>query len=159
MDDTGWDVGVGGVVIQDGRVLLVRYAYGSRQGRWTLPGGYAEQGERLDQAALREVLEETGLQAAIEGVVAVRSRSISASQSRGAVWVGFRMRPLAGSPVPDGYEVDQARYFDADELRALDPVLELSRQVALAALQADGGLAETPIPGASGPAYIAFLAS
>jgi ADP-ribose pyrophosphatase YjhB (NUDIX family) len=56
-----WDVGVSAIVVRDERVLFVRYAYGDRKGLWTLPGGYAQHDETLDQAALRELREEAGL--------------------------------------------------------------------------------------------------
>ena len=57
VDDKQWDVGVSAVVVRQGKVLLVRYAYGNRRGMWTLPGGYSNHDETLDQAALREFQE------------------------------------------------------------------------------------------------------
>jgi 8-oxo-dGTP diphosphatase len=54
-------VGVGAVVVQDGRVLLVRRGTEPLKGRWTLPGGLLEVGEGLTAGVIREVREETGL--------------------------------------------------------------------------------------------------
>lgn len=54
-------LGVGGIVIQQGRVLLVRRASEPLKGEWSIPGGLVELGERLVDAVKREVLEETGL--------------------------------------------------------------------------------------------------
>ena len=54
-------LGVGGVVIHDGRALLVRRASEPLKGEWSSPGGLLELGEKLVDAVKREVLEETGL--------------------------------------------------------------------------------------------------
>lgn len=57
-------VGVGGVVIHDGRVLLIRRGKEPLRGRWVIPGGTVELGETLEQALVREMREETGLEVA-----------------------------------------------------------------------------------------------
>lgn len=54
-------VGVGAVVVRDGRALIVRRAHEPRKGEWSLPGGMLDLGESLVDAARREVREETGL--------------------------------------------------------------------------------------------------
>ncbi len=54
-------VGVGAVVVHEGRVLLIRRGKPPLFGRWVVPGGTVELGEGLEQALVREVLEETGL--------------------------------------------------------------------------------------------------
>ncbi len=55
-------VGVGAVVVDDGRVLLVRRGSEPLKGHWTLPGGVLEVGESLAEGVVREVREETGLE-------------------------------------------------------------------------------------------------
>ena len=54
-------VGVGAVVVRNGRVLLIRRAKPPRQGEWSLPGGLQKLGETVFEAAHREVMEETGV--------------------------------------------------------------------------------------------------
>jgi len=54
-------VAVGGVVVHDGQVLLIRRAKEPSLGQWSIPGGAVETGEKLKDALRREILEETGL--------------------------------------------------------------------------------------------------
>ncbi len=150
-----WDVGVSAIVVRRGKVLFVRYAYGSRRGMWTLPGGYAEHDETLDRAALRELREESGLAGEARGIVSVRTR---VTKEGGAVFVGFRVRCDEGEPAPDNYEVDAARFLDRQEILALDSVMELSRQIALAVLdRPELELVETDIQGKSSDTYKAYI--
>jgi ADP-ribose pyrophosphatase len=54
-------VGIGAVVIRDGKVLLIRRGVAPGKGLWAVPGGSLELGETLQQGAEREILEETGI--------------------------------------------------------------------------------------------------
>jgi len=67
-------VGVGGVVIRDSRVLLVRRAHEPLAGRWSIPGGRVEWGETLQQAVVREMREETGLDVSVGPLLEVVER-------------------------------------------------------------------------------------
>jgi len=62
-------VGVGGVVIREGAVLLVRRAAEPLAGQWSLPGGAVEVGETLEEAVVRELGEETGLRVRVVALV------------------------------------------------------------------------------------------
>jgi 8-oxo-dGTP diphosphatase len=55
-------VGVGAVIVHQGRVLLVQRGREPMKGRWTIPGGLVEIGESLHEAVVRETREETGLE-------------------------------------------------------------------------------------------------
>jgi ADP-ribose pyrophosphatase YjhB (NUDIX family) len=62
---------VGSVVVHGDRVLLCRRAIAPRQGLWTLPAGFLELGETLEEGAAREALEEAEAAIAIDGILAV----------------------------------------------------------------------------------------
>jgi len=69
-------VGVGAVIVENGRVLLARRGRPPLQGQWSLPGGVVELGETLRAAAEREALEETGLVVEAGEVLEVLDRII-----------------------------------------------------------------------------------
>jgi mutator protein MutT len=94
-------LGVGGVIIDDNRVLLVRRANPPLQGEWSIPGGLVEVGETTRQALVREVLEETALHVEVTGLVEVFERILQDEQSRVRyhyVLLDYRCRVLGGEP-------------------------------------------------------------
>lgn len=69
-------VGVGGVVIDNGRALLIRRASEPLRGEWSIPGGMLELGETLEQGVARELLEETGLHVRVLELIEVFERIV-----------------------------------------------------------------------------------
>jgi len=67
-------VGVGGIVLVDGRVVLVKRGHAPLAGEWSLPGGALELGETLEAGVAREILEETGLVVDVGPLVGVFDR-------------------------------------------------------------------------------------
>jgi ADP-ribose pyrophosphatase YjhB (NUDIX family) len=65
---------VGAVVVQNGKVLLVKRKYEPLAGQWSLPGGAVEIGETLEGCLVREMLEETGLEVSVGPVIEVFDR-------------------------------------------------------------------------------------
>ena len=149
-----WDVGVTGVVVRDDKVLFVQRNYEPSKGTWTLPGGFAEHTETLDEAVKRELREETGIDVAVKGVIAVRTRY---TDKHGAVLIVFRCQLVSGTAQADNYEISAAEFLDAEQIRALEPIFPLSRELGLRALENDSdGLIEYDIPPSTSAAWKAF---
>lgn len=67
-------IGVGGVVIADERVLLIRRAHAPLKGQWSIPGGTLEVGETLIEGVRRELAEETGIEVRVLEIIEVFER-------------------------------------------------------------------------------------
>jgi len=70
----GYSIGVGGVIIHDNKVLLVKRVRGEDTGEWAIPGGFVEHKEKIEDAIVREVKEETKVKVKVDGLIAVRNR-------------------------------------------------------------------------------------
>lgn len=97
---------VGSVVSEGGRVLLCRRAINPRRGFWTLPAGYMELGETVEEGARREAWEEARVKLALEGILAVYSIA-----RIGQVQVIFRAG-LAEPGHEPGPESLETRFFE-----------------------------------------------
>ena len=141
-------VAAGGAVINDGRVLLARKAQEPALGKWTLPGGFVEEDELLEDAVVREVREETGVAAAVERLVAVRSTVAARGHD---TYIVFALAYLGGEPRADGVEIAEVAWFDLDRLTADADVAAYTVTVATAALGSkDAGLVRRPYVRATG---------
>lgn len=103
-------VGVGGVVIRDGRALLVRRGKPPLFGRWVVPGGTVELGETLEEALVREMREETGLEVVAVEVLTVFDRI--ERDGEGVLYhyviVDYRCRWVSGEAVAASDALDVA---------------------------------------------------
>jgi 8-oxo-dGTP diphosphatase len=92
-------VGVGGVIVRDGRALIVKRAHEPRKGEWSLPGGLVELGETLVEAAKREIREETGLEVEVGEVIEVfdRVHHLDGRVRYHFVIVDYLCRPTGGT--------------------------------------------------------------
>jgi 8-oxo-dGTP diphosphatase len=130
-------VGVGGVVVRDGRVLLARRGKEPLYGRWTVPGGTVELGETLEEAVVREMEEETGLRVEPVEVLTVFDR-IEREGERVTyhyVIVDYRCRWRSGEPRAASDALDVA-WASAEELPGYDlppKALEVVRDALLRA--------------------------
>jgi 8-oxo-dGTP diphosphatase len=111
-------VGVGGVVLDGSRVLLIKRGNPPLKGQWSLPGGGVEVGETLEQAVAREVLEETGLTIEVGPIVEVLdriSRDVDGRVDHHFVLVDFVCR-AAGGEVRSGTDAVDAAWVALADL-------------------------------------------
>lgn len=122
-----FSIGVGGVVVRDGRALLIRRGQEPRKGWWQIPGGYAEYDEEIEQAVVREVCEESGISADPVGVLGVRNLlGGQLGMTSTNIYVIYLMRYVDGEPRVDGEEITGAGFFSGAELATMDRVQSLS---------------------------------
>jgi len=96
-------------IARDGQVLLVRQSYGKRY--WSLPGGSMEHGESVEQAAVREAKEETGLDVRLTRLVGVYSKP-----AQNALAVCFEAEVVGGSIQEATDEIVECGYFRPEAL-------------------------------------------
>ena len=108
---------VGAVVQRTDSVLLVRQSTGhSPEGQWTIPWGRIDSGESPTAAALREIEEEAGVVAQVEGLLGIQELP---EPWLGMIGILFLCTHVDGTPNPDMRETDAAQYFQDDQLDAI----------------------------------------
>jgi mutator protein MutT len=115
-------VGVGAVIVEQNRVLLIRRGTAPLLGEWSLPGGVLECGETLREAVVRETREETGLVVETHEMLGVYERLIPDDEGRVRyhyVLIDFLCRPVGGD-LNAGSDAADVRWFTRDELPALN---------------------------------------
>lgn len=115
-------IGVGAVIVQDGRVLLVKRKHEPLKGRWSLPGGAVEIGETLEHCLVREMVEETGLDVGVGPVIEVFDRITRDETGRVVyhfVLVDYLCWPVGGE-LRAGSDVADAIFADPGELHRYD---------------------------------------
>lgn len=155
-----FSIGCAGVVIRDGKALLVQRGQNPFAGSWQIPGGYAEHDEPLSEAVEREVLEESGIEARVRDVIAFR-HSVGGSLGGPStnIYMVFRLDLVSGEPVCDGDEIKDAGFFSLEEMEGMEAVQTLSRWAIEKALATgdEQGLQPDPTgPGANRPGWQLF---
>lgn len=125
-------VGVGVLVVQNRRILLVRRAVHPQIGAWSVPAGFLDQGEDPQLTAVRETREETGLDVRITSLVDVY---YNAPQPQGgaSIFILYRAE-LIGGQLKAGDDADRVAFFELDALPRLafastqDAIARVSRE-------------------------------
>jgi ADP-ribose pyrophosphatase YjhB (NUDIX family) len=114
-------IGVGAVIVQGGRALLVRRNTEPLRGEWSVPGGMLELGEKLRDGVRREALEETGVEVEPGEVLdvfdSIFTDALGQTQYQ-YVLIDYLCRPLSGE-AQAGSDVSDVRWVSAEALPSM----------------------------------------
>jgi 8-oxo-dGTP diphosphatase len=125
-------VGVGAVVVDSGKVLIVKRKYEPLAGQWSIPGGGVELGETLEDCVARELLEETGLAVAVGPVIEVLDRITREEDGRVQyhfVLIDYLCWP-SGGELRAGSDVADVRFVDPAALEPYDLTVKAAEVIA-----------------------------
>lgn len=129
---------VGAVAIDDDRILLIRRGHGPAAGEWSVPGGHVEVGETLAEAVVRELFEETGLEAVCDRLLS--PVELLADDSHYVILefvvevLDPSLEPTAGG---DAAEAKWVPSWELSEYRLVDGLVDLLDEHGLLAPPAD----------------------
>lgn len=106
-----------GVVVRDGRILLLERNHPPHEGDWVLPGGFVERDETAAEAAVREVREETGLDVVLDEFVGLYDAP--GRDERGTVSAAYRCRPETDAAPEPVEEASAVEFVHVDAVPAL----------------------------------------
>ncbi len=112
-------IGVGAVIVEEDRVVVVRRAHEPLKGEWSIPGGVLELGETLHSGTAREAQEETGLVVEAVEVLDVFDRIVHDREGRVQfhyVLIDYLCRRISGE-LRAGADASEARWVSAEELK------------------------------------------
>ncbi|MDZ7628333.1 MAG: NUDIX hydrolase [Parvularculaceae bacterium] len=114
----GIGIGVGAVVFRGGEVLVIKRGKAPFIGQWSIPGGGLQEGERLADAAIREVREETGVDIRLLGLIGVFEALPTIRDGEGflrhTLMIDYAAEWIAGAPVA-GDDAAEAAFVPFDE--------------------------------------------
>jgi 8-oxo-dGTP diphosphatase len=113
---------VAGIIVRDGKILLVKRANEPSKGKWSIPGGSVEWKETLTEALKREVYEETGIKIEVGRLAAVFdliTKDESGNNTYHYILVYYLAEPVGGE-LKAGSDASEARWVHLDDLDKYD---------------------------------------
>jgi 8-oxo-dGTP diphosphatase len=115
-------IGVGAVAIKNGRILLVKRAFDPGKGKWSIPGGLVELGEKLSDACIRETEEETGIK--IQVLELINAYDMVVPDDAGKIKYHYVLIDFLASPVggaeKSSDEVLEMKWVTYEEAKKMD---------------------------------------
>ncbi|MDR6999590.1 NUDIX hydrolase [Neobacillus niacini] len=106
---------VSGLVKHEEKWLVVKKRYGGLKGQWSLPAGFVDEGETADEAVIREVKEETGIECVVKGLIGLRTGVIKEEVSDNMLM--FLLEPVNNVQIiHQDSELYEARFMAPEEL-------------------------------------------
>lgn len=128
---TNWSQSVGGVCIQDGKVLLARHTYGAGKGMLIIPGGYVDFGETPEETLVREFQEETG--------VTVKAGKLFGMRFSAKDWDAvFEAQYIEGEARSDKDENDKVVWMQIETALSDETVPDLTKKMIRCAVKGEG---------------------
>ncbi len=115
-----YNFSTGCIVTKGNEVLLVRHTYGGARGKLLIPGGFCKENELPEEAAVREVLEETNITAEVKRMAGIRC-------DRKTWYLLFEMDYVDGVPTSDMNENSEAIFCDISEALTRDDCTEMTK--------------------------------
>lgn len=108
---------VDGVIIKESKILLIKRNREPFKNKWSLPGGYVEYNEKVEDAVMRELSEETGLRVEINKLFGVYSDP--SRDPRGHTITIVYLMNIVGGILKSGDDASDARFFNIEKIPAL----------------------------------------
>jgi 8-oxo-dGTP diphosphatase len=112
---TVWLAAAGLLIDEEGKWLVVKKKYGGLKGKWSIPAGFVDPGETVDDAAIREVFEETGIKGEVSSILGIRTGVIKETISDNMVV--FLLSKKGGVLTQTSSEIECAAFLAPEELR------------------------------------------
>ncbi len=108
---------VDGILMEDGKILLIKRKNPPFRGKYALPGGFVEYGESTESAVVREIQEETGLKTEVVRLIGVYSDPERDPRGH-TVTVAYEVKRIGGE-LRGGDDASEAEFFEIEKLPEL----------------------------------------
>ena len=110
----------GSLLEKDGKFLLIRENRGKDKGKWWIPAGTVDEGEYVEETAIRETYEESGYNVKLSNIICLYNKVLNGNPIIGII---FKSQIIDGDLKFDKEEISEARWFTPDEILGMEDSL------------------------------------